>query len=302
MDPQSEISGSPTAWNGITLTMPDSWIPAAIEQRYLLFSRNSHPALEIKWHRVANSNALPKKEGDIIRQLKRMKGFSTEESAVTEHWRSITDALQPRLQVHPFSHAKGSGAVCIHTPSKTILVLQVHAAVDQYTGVLRQILASIAVTNADEPVTFSMFGLRCALPAGSTLVRHSFKPGEFVLELQSGNSTICITRLGPANVVLEGKPFRRWLHATYDLPLENFRKDKSILPTGAKKRYHWKHVEEPSLMKRLFRSSLLGKQQQVRGAAWIVEGQNKLVTVEIRSNSPISGSFLESICNHVEVD
>jgi hypothetical protein len=55
-------------------------------------------------------------------------------------------------------------------------------------------------------------------------------------------------------------------------------------------------------MKRLFRSSGLGKQQQVQGAAWIVEGQNKLVTVEIRSNAPISSSFLESICTHVEVD
>jgi hypothetical protein len=302
MDPQSEISGSPTAWNGITLTMPDNWIPAAIEQRYLLFSRNSHPALEIKWHRVSNSSSMPKKEGEIIRQLKRMRGFSTEHSAITDRWLSITNALQPLLNVQPFSHAQGSGAICTHAASKTILVLQVHAPVDQYTDVVRQILASLTVTKADEPVTFSMFGLRCALPAGSTLVRHSFKPGEFVLELQSGSSTICITRLGPANVVLEGKPFRRWLHAKYDLPLENFSKDKSILPTGAKKRYHWEHVEAPSFMKRLFRSSKLGSQQQIRGAAWIVEGQNKLVTVEIRSNSPISDSFLESICDHVEVD
>ncbi|MEZ0574547.1 hypothetical protein [Halodesulfovibrio aestuarii] len=302
MDPQSEISGSPTAWNGITLTMPDNWIPAAIEQRYLLFSRNSHPALEIKWHRVSDSTSLPKKEGDITRQLKRLKGFSTEQSAITKQWKSITDTLQPLLKVQPFSHAKGSGAICIHSPSKTILVLQVHAPIDQYTDVIRQILASLTVTKADEPVTFSMFGLRCALPAGSTLVRHSFKPGEFILELQSGASTICITRLGPANVVLEGKPFRRWLHAKYNLPLENFRKDKSILPTGAKKRYHWEHVEEPSFMKRIFRSSGLGHQQHIRGAAWIAEGQNKLVTVQIRSNAPISSSFLESICTHVEVD
>ncbi|OBQ52634.1 hypothetical protein [Halodesulfovibrio spirochaetisodalis] len=301
MDPQSEISGSPTAWNGITLTMPDSWIPAAIEQRYLLFSRNSHPALEIKWHRVSDSDSLPKKEQSIIRQLKRMKGFSTDESAVTDQWCSITNTLQPLLEVQPFSHADGSGAICIHSPSKTILVLQVHAPIDQYDDVIRQILASLSITKTDEPVTFSMFGLRCALPAGSTLVRHSFKPGEFVLELQSGASNICITRLGPANVVLEGKPFRRWLHAKYHLPLENFRKDKSILPTGAKKRYHWEQVEAPSFMKRLFRSAL-GKPQQIKGAAWIVEEQNKLVTVEIRSNAPISSSFLESICNHVEVD
>lgn len=302
MDPQSEISGSPTAWNGITLTMPDNWIPAAIEQRYLLFSRDSHPALEIKWHRANSSADLPKKQGELVRHLKKIRGFSTDSSAITKQWQAITATLQTSLDVQAFTHAKGSGAICVHSPSNTILVLQVHAPIDQYADVIQQILASLTVTKSDEPLKFRMFGLSCELPAGSALVRHSFKPGEFILEMQSGPYSICITRLGPANVVLEGKPFRRWLHSNFGLSLETFHKDKIILPRGAKKRYHWKYVEEPSLMKRLFRSSTLGKQQQVRGAAWIVEENNKLVTVEIRSNDPISSSFLETICNNVEVD
>ncbi|MCG8532283.1 MAG: hypothetical protein MI749_16690 [Desulfovibrionales bacterium] len=299
MDPQSEISGSPTAWNGISLTMPDNWIPAAIEQRYLLFSRDSHPALEIKWHTASNAASLPKKERDLTRQLKKIQGFSTEQSAMTTQWQTITDALPPSLDVLPFTHAQGSGAICTHAPSNTILVLQVHAPVDQYSAVIQQVLSSLTVTPSDEPVHFKMFGLNCALPAGTTLVRHSFKPGEFILETQSGPYNICITRLGPANVVLEGKPFRRWLHSTYDLPLETVHKDKSILPTGAQKRYHWEYLDTPSFIQRLFRSETA---PQRKGAAWIVESENKLISVEIRSSKPISSNFLESICNNVEVD
>ena len=302
MEPQSEISGNPTAWNGITLSMPDTWIPAAIEQRYLLFSRDAHPALEIKWHRVDNASDLPKKQADVLRQLKKIKGFSTNPTSIPDEWISLTSSMPAPIEVLPFSHNTGSGTVCIHESAQTILVLQVHAMIEQYADVIQQILGSLTVTAQDEPVHFRMFGLACSLPAGSMLVRHSFKPGEFILETTSGDYSICITRLGPANVVLQGNPFRRWLHARFNLPLEIFHKDKKILPTGAKKRYHWTYDKEESFMKRLFQPASQRKQPKLRGAAWIVENKNKLLTVEIRSGKPISNELLETICNNVEVD
>ncbi len=285
MDAASDIPGSPVAWNGLLLTVPKDWIPATIDTRYLFFTKNDRAILECKWTPESGSASIPRKRKALEKQMQRAEGFTFAQSAVPEFWKEALHSLSDTFELLPFTHALGSGALCLHRPSNTTLLLHCYAANDEDRQALTSVLASMDMVSSKGPTPFAIADIRFTLPFGYTLRKAEFRPGHTELIFAHGRSVLTIVRATPANVVLNGQPFRAWIQDTLGVPLPNIHKDKEALPDGAYKRYLWHSEPKPSLLQRLslFRSG--GRHTDMLGTAWIVEDENKLVVVTHESPS-----------------
>jgi hypothetical protein len=71
-----------------------------------------------------------------------------------------------------------------------------------------------------------------------------------------------------------------------DTPLKDIRKEKTGLPTGARKRYQWHREVRPNLLQRLsLFSSGTRQTKTIRGTAWVEEHENKLLMVTHESST-----------------
>ena len=303
MDPASDVPRSPVAWNGVNLTLPDDWQVAAIEPLYLLFTHDGVPAVELKWQPVEKGYSVDEVRMNLLKQLRQMDGYTDLPDGVPEEWASILAAIAPAFDSSAFALAEGLGALCMHRSSGTVLMLRLLVPVAEHTSVmLRNVLSSLAVTVPGAPLAIRMFGFACQLPSGAVLEEYDFKPGLFSLLFSYNDALIRIERHGPANVVLQGRPFRRWIEEHLDVPLSGIRKDKTDPPKGAHKWYAWASVRERKFIDRLpILRKLREKFACSSGAAWVVEDENKLITVCADAASPIEFGLVESICHHVEI-
>lgn len=280
MDSASDIPGSPVAWNGVFLTVPKDWTPATIEPRYISFTRNATAALECKWSPETGVISLPRKRKALERQMKRAEGFTFAPEAVPPHWLRALERLSADFETLPFAHALGTGALCLHRPSNTSLLLHCYIRPDEPQHDLHAVLASLGVSVPGTPVPFAIHDMQFSVPAGYALEKAEFNPGNTCLRFSRDRCTLTVQRLTPANVVLQGQPFRAWIQETQDVPLSHIRKDKTTLPQGAHKRYLWRTTPRPSLLQRLscFRNGLKSA-RAMQGTAWVADDENKLLLV-----------------------
>lgn len=279
MDAASDIPGSPVAWNGLLLTVPAHWTPATIDTRYLFFTKEDRAMLECKWTPEQGPVSMQRKRRHLEKRMQRTEGFTFAADAIPARWTETLAYIPDTFQVLPFTHAMGNGALCLHRPTNTSLLLHSYSVADEDIAALQNVLASLQMVPSKGPLPFDIFDIHFTLPFGYELRRSEFRPGHTCLEFGFGMSTLTVCRITPANVVLQGQPFRAWLHDEMDVPLAIIRKDKEHLPEGARKRYQWQLVQEPSFMRRLSLFRAGKRRGHKRGTAWIVEDENKLVVV-----------------------
>ncbi|UZP67261.1 hypothetical protein N1030_16955 [Desulfovibrio mangrovi] len=304
MDAASDIPGSPVAWNGLVLTVPDDWIPAIIDTRHLLITRNDLAVLECKWTVESGPVSIPRKRRALERQMQRFEGFSFTSADIPSHWTELLTAMSPDFEVHPFSHKSANGALCLHRPSNSTVLIQSPLKSAAEAEALRPVLNSMSMALPGAPVPYAINDLQFLAPAGYTLAKAEFKPGLSELDFTDGRCTLSIKRLAPANVVLQGQPFRVWIRDTMDTPLENIRKEKAGLPDGSRKRYRWHKETRPNLLQRL---SLFAngkkKTRTIQGTAWIVENENKMlmVTHESGTTTACDSETFESVWRSLRI-
>jgi hypothetical protein len=340
MDAASDIPGSPVAWNGIFLTVPDDWIPAIIDTRHILFTRHNIAVLECKWTAESGPVSIPRKCRALEKQMQRHEGFSLTSADIPARWNEMLQGMSSDFEVHPFTHAEADGAFCLHKPSNSTLFIQcpntearpdtqpdgqpdvrhdtrhdvqpdvrpdVRSAVqpDACSGAqLGDVLRSIGMVMPGVPVPYALNDLQFLAPAGYALRNAEFKPGLSEILFSDGQCELCIRRFAPANVVLQGQPFRVWIQETMETPLKDIRKEKTGLPAGARKRYQWHRDVRPNLLQRLsLFSSGTRRIKTIRGTAWVEEHENKLlmVTHESSTTTTCNAETFESVWRSLRV-
>lgn len=281
MDAASDIPGSPVAWNGLFLTVPDDWIPATIDTRYLFFTCNDLATLECKWTPESGAVSMQRKRTALEKQLQRTEGFTFAPAAIPSYWTEALQSVSPDFEVLPFTHAMGNGALCLHLPSNSTVLLHCYITSPDRQEELRSVLASLNMAKTDASTPFAINDILFTIPAAYELKKAEFKPGHSILMFTHGKCTLTIQRIAPANIVLQGRPFRAWIKDALDVPLKNIHKDKTALPRGARKRYSWHLTAKPSLLQRL--SGKSGRMKSTQGTAWISENENKLIVVTLES-------------------
>ena len=310
MEPAADVPRSLVVWNGVRVTLPDGWQLATIESRYLLLAYDGIAALELKWQPVAASMPLESAQNSLRKQLRKMDGFSEFADSVDPAWLTMLRGVAETFSVSGFALADSNGALCTHEAGRTILMLRLLLPVERLSGsFLQDLLAGLDIETDDSPVRIRIFGFACQLPAGAMLTEHEFTPGLFALYFAYDEMLIRIERHSPANVVLQGSPFRRWIEERLNVPVTSISKDKTAPPCGAYKWYTWAAAVQPGYAERVpffrtLRRVFPKKRKRFScnsGAAWVVESENKLITVCISSAQPVESGLIDSIAHHVEI-
>ncbi len=303
MDSASDVPGSPVAWNGVFLTVPYDWLPATIAPRQLLFTHNDRAVFDCRWFPESAAISAQRKRRMLEKLLDRPEGFTLSPAAIPSFWRTALSSLSSRLTLLPFVHNAGFGALCRHENARASLLLHcpvselassgaASGALEDTAGLpglagLPMVLNSLGMVRAQEKtVPYAMCDIQFSAPAGYTLSRAEFRPGHTRIEFARGRCLLSVQRFAPANVVLQGQPFRAWIQETQGVTLAEITKDREQLPLGARKRYYWQEAPCSGLLHRLAAFTRRGRGGTGGiGTAWVVENENKLLMVTLHCAS-----------------
>ncbi len=207
--PKGPGGGRKIAWNGVSFTAPLDWTPVIIEKTYLLFQRNQHPIMEIKWFRGGKLSVKAS-----LGQL--TAGFSTVSSPPAKiqtpvEWEPYLGAFES----HAFSWNDGTrqalGLVlrCKKCRATTLIQFFVHTATPPIdTG--KQILNRFQ-DHADDHI-WSLFDFEAQLPADCVLDSFLFQVGRFELNYASPDHKIALYRFAMAHEILKHKTLEQMAH------------------------------------------------------------------------------------------
>lgn len=312
MDPAPTCSASATPgqawqqlqWNGIDMHIPAQWTPTAIEHTFLSFSDTDLPVFDVKWACDKRPFQLEKERRIMHKRFGDAEGFRTGAESIPLPLTQALRQVQDRFSHVPFVHATGCGAL-LHSDSGGYTVLvQFHnredkpPCADTMTGILR----SLSLAPSGTPVTTRIYDLACTAPAGYELRSFVFHPGHFWLEFRRAGATLAIDRYAPANVLLNGLPLRHWVTRHYGLPIEELSSDVPCKPAAAGDIVRWTTDRCRPLLGRVpIVRSFRGVRQHEAGAAWLVEHENKLLSVRMRDSGTVFYDDLTALCSTVEI-
>lgn len=328
--PPSEPHLRRIAWNGLSLSAPPDWQPADVEHHFLALSRHGRTALECAWRPDPAEFSVPRRRAALERQNRRLPGFTADPRRVPARWAQVLAALRPRLAYVPFAWHGGCGALCHDAealctveirfpagnaaahggggtagPGTTPAVTRLHAPEPDEAALLEAaaVLATLRLHPRHEAMPYRLHDMELSVPPGFALRDFTFRPGLCALRFRRGADTLSVERLSPANVVLQGLPLRHWAARRAGV---DTREVRSRLPYCQPPR-----ARETAAWQRTLRRPLLGALPVLRGlsrgptreegAAWLIGGENKLVTVCLRSAGQPEPEAMAALCGSLHV-
>lgn len=191
-----------TAWNGISLSVPEFWHPAVILNNYLLFEEQYSPVFEIKWQEV---------RGRFNPQSLLHKLEKKQSGLVINHW-DLPPLWQKSLALysaHGFhwqsNTGSGSGALLYCLECRRAILLQFHGTVTDDETTIADILTSLQDHTAELMQPWAIFDIKARLPVSATLLSQEFVPGRFTLTLDMDEQKVSLLRFKPAAELLRNQ-------------------------------------------------------------------------------------------------
>lgn len=209
------------AWNGLSLSLPEAWVPGALGKDYVRLDDDDGPVLELRWRLGGPALPMPKRLARVGRAYRRAPGFTLEPESPTS-WAEALQALQARgVQTAAFVSDSGPGAVLVRDDGHVLA--QAYAREGQRLDRAAEVLAGLRLDSADlRP--WAAYGMAARVPARFGLAAFSFRPGHFRLHFEHKKTTLTLERLAPADVILGGRVFMAWaegLDLGWGAPIED---------------------------------------------------------------------------------
>lgn len=291
-------------WNGIGLTTPQGWEPAALERDGLLLESQGRPACELKWRTIQGRFSFEK---HLKKLAKGNKGVTMQAVSIDEvpsDWRETVERLTASgLQLQTFlwslGDIRGMGAA-LHNPATGLAAL-IQFFMDGGTdSAAAEVLASFRDYSAGKTVPWAMFGLAARVPAGFVLDTFSFKPGHYTVKYwrprsaaangrvppgKGPGTALVFERFAPASVLLKGTSLEVWARSTLDggvpesLP--------AVVGSGA---FAWAGIDRPSIVR-----SFLRRQRHTMGHIRLDESANAILAVRAHGAVPMTQQTFKEV-------
>lgn len=191
---------TPTAWNGLRLTVPSAWRPTRLGLAYLLFEDGTGPAFELKWRQHAGRDGM-----EAALRAMTPKGRARRAEALPEAWLDPLAAFESMPIAWSTGEHTGLGAALFCPECGLAAVFQAYGGgAGPSPDRLAEVAAVLGSLTHHEPgpPAFAVFGLGYTPPPGFVLASFHFAPGRFSLHFAAGRRRLDILRLAPAEVLL----------------------------------------------------------------------------------------------------
>ena len=204
------------AWHGMQLWMPEDWNPGALignmRSGYCRLDGETEVCAELKWESVRRPPPISK----VVEHYLKTGFGSRNKNLRPERVRRDTRLVNiPDAECECFEYRAGVdviGLVARYAQSKRVYIAQAFCMPSgPPRRILKRFLGSYRETPPDQPIIWSAFGMRCALPEEYELRMHTFKPGRMEMRFQSHGASAQALRVGLAEMLLRGQSLRDWL-------------------------------------------------------------------------------------------
>ncbi|MYL81709.1 hypothetical protein GTA51_00960 [Desulfovibrio aerotolerans] len=191
---------TPTAWNGLRLTVPSAWRPTRLGLGYMLFEDGAGPAFELKWRQNAGRDGM-----EAAFRAMTPKGRARRAEALPESWLDRLAAFESMPIAWSTGAHTGLGAALFCPDCGLAAVFQAYGtAAGPSPDRVAEVAAVLASLDHHQPgpPAFAVFGLGYTPPPEFLLASFHFAPGRFNLHFAAGRRRLDILRLAPAEVLL----------------------------------------------------------------------------------------------------
>lgn len=297
-------------WNGLGLTTPEGWEPAALERDGLLLECDARPMCELKWRTVHGSFSFEKHMKKLSRGNKGVEIHAVPEDVTPATWREAlatlaASGMHAQSFIWGMGEHKGIGAALHHPATGLAVLVQFFVARESDEIAASQVLASLRNYSGGKTIPWAMFGLSARLPAAYRLDTFSFKPGQYTVKFwlpKSGRKAdklpagkgpgIAVTfeRFAPASVLLKGCELGQWVVDH----IEGVPKTDSMTQTPGV--VAWDIVEKASMLRKVLR-----RQKYNRGRVWATYAGNAIVSVRATGTSPMEDEIFNDMVTSYEL-
>jgi len=291
-------------WNGIGITTPPGWEPAALEKDGFLLEDQGRPVCELKWRTIQGRFSFDKHLGKLSKGNKGVTMAAVSLDEAPPVWTEAAERLMASgLQLQSFlwslDDIKGMGAA-LHNPATGLAVL-IQFFMDGATdAVAAEVLASFRDHSAGKTVPWAMFGLAARVPAGFVLDTFSFKPGHYTVKYwrpksaaandrvptgKGPGTSLVFERFAPASVLLKGTTLEAWARATLDGGVPD-----SLPVVVGSDALAWSGIDKPSLLR-----AFLRRQRHAMGHVRIVESANAVLAVRAQGVVPLDPQAFKAV-------
>lgn len=284
-------------WNGVGLTTPDGWEPAAIERDGLMLEQAGRPVCEVKWRTIQGTFSFEKHLKRLAKGHKSVEMRGVAEEATPEAWREASARLvESGIRSHSFiwqaPQHRGIGAALHHPGTGLAALIQFFIDDDESEAVAAEVLASFRDYASGKTVPWAMFGLSARVPASFVLDTFSFKPGHYMVKYwrhkspkQTGKmapgkgpgTSLVFQRFAPASVLLKGVGLRDWCGET----LSDDAGIEAGMVSGSDPVF-WAGVTETSLLRKILR-----RESHSCGQVWTTGSGNAILSVHATGSVPV---------------
>lgn len=196
--PDSQEMG--LAWNGLSLTVPETWRAARLGLRHVFLEDDQGPVFEWKWRPGAGRDGMEAALRALTPRHQARSGGELPGAWLT----ALAD-----YELMPLSWSRegrsGLGAALFDPATGTAAVFQAYGGpegpdqdrLDRTAAVLR----SLRLDRPGYPA-FRIYGLRFTPPPEFFLASFEFLPGRFSLSFAASRRRLDVVRLAPADVLL----------------------------------------------------------------------------------------------------
>ena len=207
------VASSPSAtfgWQGFTLVLPEGWNPVkldgAFDAGYVLIADLHGPKLGLRWRRAATrklDSAAWARRAIEAEVEKAPAGRARALSLANDTWTGSTlwlDSEPPGRDVWAaYSVASNRVVEVIYHVPKRDRVLE------------DLILPALSDAPVGAARSWSIFDLRCAVPASYALKTHRLNAGDVGLNFSAGHESLAIRQIALARIALQRLPLDKWL-------------------------------------------------------------------------------------------
>jgi len=298
-------------WNGVGITTPDGWEPAAIERDGLVFENRDRHVCELKWNVVQGSFSFDKHIKRLTKGHKNAALSGVGEDETPPAWTAALNRLtQSGIRAQSFIWQtevnRGIGAA-LHNPATGLAALIQFFILDEQDETdAAATLASFRDYSSGKTVPWAMFGLKARVPAEFRLDTFSFKPGHYTVKfwrpknaknsgrLPAGKGPgthLVFERFAPASVLLKHIAITDWTRQT----MENAPPESVEIIANANTIY-WNGTAMTSLLRRTLRRAVY-----TQGTVWITDNGNALLSVIAHGTVPAPDAIFTDICESYEL-
>jgi hypothetical protein len=204
---ESAKEGKLIAWNGLHLIIPRQWETIVRDQRHLIFERELHPLIELRWHHSPKNGTSDKQTAAILAQLEKENGKVLTHSEIP----APLETLQRNYDVTAFSLGNSGfpdGAVLSCQSCATIILMRFFSGVEDWlvkAGKPFQELSCHLPQENGHMWAIQDFSFR--LPEDFHLDSYSFPFGMSRIVFKSNSTDLVFFRLAPASTHLKQSSF-----------------------------------------------------------------------------------------------